>query len=157
MNVKELRAVLEDLESILASANAKSQSKDTAAFIKLLDGADEQPVEQFLQELESRLQQDPGPVGPVVDPSLVDRYVKLLRDSGTDHVAFDAVFGQLVKDRAVDKPGIEAIAFAYIGYADGRRNWPSRKAALDAIEEWFRRIVFDAAKSVQLEKARYAG
>lgn len=160
MQVKELRAVLEELRGILAAANAKSQSKDIATFLALFDGADEAPVDQFLRDLEQRLEV-PEAVQTVPvklpDRAVVVRHVTALRAADTDKGAFDAAFAQLKRDADIDKAEAEAIAFEYIGYADGRRAWPSKKSAMQAIEDWFKRLAYDAVRAVQLDKARYVG
>lgn len=160
VDVKELRIVLEELQGILSATNVRGASKDVASFLKLFNGHDDETVEQFLRDLESRLHERAEP--PVALPKkpdefVVGRYVRMLGDAGTDESAFDAAFAMLSADKAVGKVEAEAIAFEYIGYAGGRRTWPNRKPALQAIEDWFKHIAYEAVKMIQLDKARYTG
>ena len=159
MNVKDLRIVLEELHGILAATNAKPQSKDIAAFLGLLEGADDQPVEQFLQELEARLAERSVAVTPasvLANEQVVMRHVSALKAADADKAAFDAALQSIRRDQDIDKVEAEAIAFHYIGYDDGRTTWPNKKAALQAIEDWFKRLAFDAVRANSLAKARYA-
>ncbi len=160
MNVKQLSDTLQELHAILAATNAKGQARDVAAFMKLFEGAEEKEVSVFLDELKARLQLRAAPASEIAllpDQRVVAIYSQLLRNAGTDKPAFDAAFSQLKKDKAIDRAEAEAIAYEYIGFPDGRRSWPHRAAALQAIEDWFMDLAYDAVKSIQLDKARYVG
>jgi len=160
VNVKELRKVLEELQEILAAANARQPSKDVATFLKLFDGHEDETVSRFLSDLEARLKARTAPARSeprAADRIVVARYTSALREAGIDEPLFRRVFDQIGADKAVQKPEADAIAFDYIGYGGGRSRWPNRKAALTAIEDWFKHQAYEAVKMIQLEKARYAG
>jgi hypothetical protein len=79
----------------------------------------------------------------------VDEVVEALKAAGTDRATFNAalasVSGRLAK--------VNAIQHGYIG---GREGWPSKRAALQAIEETFRERAYQAVKLTQVDKARVA-
>lgn len=146
MNVRDLRKVLEDLSRILSASNARPASRDVASLGELLERHDGEPAEQFLQHLEGRLNEPP-----------VTRYSRLLREAGSNKSAFDAVFSMLTSDKEISKTDAAEIAFLYIGYSEGRSSWPNKKAALQAIQDWFKHIAYESVKAGRVEKARYAG
>jgi hypothetical protein len=153
MNVKELRAVLEDAEGILTAAGARGPSKDFRTFLELLQGRDDQPVAEFLAELRERLSgrqvaAHPQPKEP--DEDVVAYYVRHLHEAGTAKHVFDGVFSDLSSDRRVGKDEADAIAHAYTG---GRDRWPKKSEALRAIEDWFTDGTYQAAKMKQVDKA----
>jgi hypothetical protein len=156
MNVKELRQALEEAAGILAAAGAKGPSRDLGAFLKLFDGHDDQPVEQFLSDLKVRLDR-PAPVPKrerPPDEQTVERYVQRLRQVGTDKILFDSVFAEISNDRAIRKEEADAVAHKYIG---GRESWPTKREALEAIKQWFAHLAYQAVKLRTGEKASAFG
>jgi len=152
MYVREFREALEEAESILAAAGAKSRSKELHSFIDLLRAHDEQPVKAFLGDLRQRLNGLKPPPRPPkgVNEQTVVRYVERLRDASVDRGIFDRVLAELTKDKSVRKGEADAIAHRYTG---GRDKWPKKADALRAIADWFAREAYQAVKMKQVDKA----
>jgi len=70
-----------------------------------------------------------------------------LNAAGTDRAAFDAVIADIAK---LSKAEVNTIQKAYIG---GRDAWPTKRAALDALEMEFRERAYQEVKLQQVKKA----
>jgi hypothetical protein len=152
MNVRQLREALEEAAGIFAASGAKSQKEKIEAFLEIFHGHDDEEVAEFLAGLRQRLSQPDTPVErPRKQPDelIVERYVQRLRDTGTDKTAFDAVFAELSKDKALGKEEAEAIARQY---ADSRARL-DKKGALKEIKTRFSELAYQAVKMMQVDKA----
>jgi hypothetical protein len=152
MNVAELRRALEEAESILSSAGAKTPGKDLKAFLAILNGRDDQDVDAFFAELRQRLgasSATPKKPTRVAEEDTVQRYFQRLNDVGTDKAAFGVIFADLMKDKSVLKEEADAIAHRFTG---GRSQWPTKSDALTAISEWFEDKSYQAVKMHQVDK-----
>jgi hypothetical protein len=152
MNVKQLRAALQEAASIFEASGAKSQKDKVEAFLEIFRGHDEEAVPEFLAGLRQRLTQPDPPAGRSPrqpDELIVERYVQRLQDAGIDKIAFDAVFAALSKDKAIAKEEAEAIARRY---ADSRARLDKR-SALKEIKTRFSERAYQAVKLMQVDKA----
>jgi hypothetical protein len=137
MKVEELRAVLEDVQAIYESSGSGKPAKDFEEFIGLLDGYENQSVDEFLTALTALLK--PGsrtgaPGGKIPDAQVTAEFVERLAKAGTDDAQFEPLYAELGADRRVRAEEMNAIAH---GYIKGREKWPSRAAAYQAIKKKF--------------------
>ena len=145
MNVGAFRHAICELADILAASGAANKSQSLRAVAKLLDGHDEEAIEDYLAKLRRQLC-DSKPrrtQSSEINALAVAQYVRRLKDAGLDRTAFDAVVAELRQDEAVRKAEADAIAH---GYTAGRQQWPTKREALAAIETCFGARAFDAAK-----------
>ena len=152
MNVRQLREALEEAAGIFAASGAKAQKDKIEAFLEIFRGHDEEAVSEFLVGLRQRLSKPDTPVETPrnqPDELIVERYVQRLRDAGADKTAFDGVFTDLSKDKAVRKEEAEAIARQY---ADSRTRL-DKKGALKEIKTRFTERAYQEAKMIQVDKA----
>ncbi len=139
MKVKELRAIIEEIEGIYADAGATRPAADLADLLTLFDGCDDQDVDDFLEEVRklyvtpTRKKKTNRPAR-ILNERLIKRYVDALEDAGTDRAKFDPVFEELSADKVIHKDEMNAIQHRYI---KGRKVWATRKAALEAIHNSF--------------------
>ena len=138
MNVKELREAIGEIQDICEAAGAAKAAADLDELTQMFDGHEDQPVEDFLAHLRSLYA--PASSGQSAsknddaDSSVVEGYVARLKEAGTDRKAFERIFEVMTSDPQVRKAEANAIQHAYIG---GREAWPTKKAALKAVEKWF--------------------
>lgn len=135
MKVADLRNVLGEIEDIYAAAGAKGPADDLAELINLFDGPEDAEVSAVLEELRS-LYDAPKPDADATEPSdlnaaVVERHLARLASLPDDGSQDADTVNRLRDDKAVGKAEANAIQAAFIG---GRAAWPSRKAAIDAIE-----------------------
>lgn len=154
MKTGELKSALEDLGAVLTEAGAKAAAQDVDSLVKLLESHEHKSVDEFLEELCQSLR-GPGKKGagvaPAADEAVVVDHVDKLKGAGLDRAAFEAQLKALKADKRVGKPELDRIAHDFIG---GRDTWPSRKAALDAIQTRFNERAYQASKMKHLEKFR---
>jgi tryptophan 2,3-dioxygenase len=144
VNVKSLREAIRTIAEFLEASGAGPRGKSLHAVHDLLEGHDDESLEEFLAGLHDRSKESkPRALASAVNDSTVASYVQRLRATGTDKSAFDQVFDELTKDKMVRKAEADAIAHAYTG---GRRGWPTKRLALAAIATWFRGLAFDQTK-----------
>ena len=143
MNVKSLRAAVSSIADILATSGRR-QKPTLEMVVQLLEGHDEESLEEFLAGLRHRLAPPMGKRAiQELDQIAVAQYVRRLQEAGTDPTTFDSIFGDLSEDKAVRKVEANAIAQAYTG---GRPEWPTKQKALEAIKTWFGAIAFNETK-----------
>lgn len=154
MNTGELKSALADLEIVLTEAGAKAAALDVKSLVRLLETHEHKSVDEFLEELRQSLSA-PGKTGAEgsseADETVVGDHVDRLKGAGLDRAAFEAQLKALKADKRAGKPEIDRIAHAFIG---GRDAWPTRKAALDAIQTRFNERAYQASKMKHLEKFR---
>lgn len=146
MKVKVLRRTICDVADSLSASGIEARRQTLQSVIKLCEGYDEESVESFLARLRHQPNQPALAVSSrtkTINQVVVARYVRMLQAAGMQRNAFDEVFGALSKDTAVRKSEADTIAHVYTG---GRPKWPTKGAALKAIETWFNSRAFDEAK-----------
>jgi hypothetical protein len=144
VNVKSLREAIRTIADFLESSGAGPRGKSLHAVNDLLEGHDDESLEEFLAGLRHRSKKSQARAcSSVANDVTVASYVQRLRAAGTDKSAFEQVFGELTRDKMVRKAEADAIAHAYTG---GRTAWPSKRMALAAIATWFRGLAFDQTK-----------
>jgi hypothetical protein len=144
MTVSKLRRVLADLGSILTAAGSTKPTEDVARLAELMVGREQQPVEEFLEELRRD-------IAPLSSGEIVAVHIARLRDAGTDEVSFRHALQMLASDRAVKKAQADRVAHGYIG---GREKWPTRTAAVKAIEKEFELRLYDTSKMKEVARSR---
>ncbi len=135
MIVKKLIDAITGLGGILQAAGSNQAAEDVRSLRKVLPEDAQTDARHALADLRELLER--------AQTDLVDAYSKRLQDAGTDESAFDTVCGDLNKDKAIGKDEANAIAHQYTG---GRKKWPSRKAALDAIRKKFTERAYQEGK-----------
>jgi hypothetical protein len=144
VNVKSLREAIRTIADFLECSGAGPRGKSLHAVDDLLEGHDDESLEEFLAGLRHRSKESQARAFSLVANDVtVASYVQRLRAAGTDKSAFDQVFDELTKDKMVRKAEADAIAHAYTG---GRTGWPTKRMALAAIVTWFRGLAFDQTK-----------
>ena len=155
MNAGELVAALKDLRLVLIDAGAKSAAQDVDSLLKLFVSHEDEPLEEFLAGLSETLASGGGKRKPIQGASANERVVAdhlaALEGVGLNRSAFEAQLDALGRDKSAGKPELDRIAHGYIG---GRQTWPSRKAALAAIETRFNERAYQSSKMKHLEKFR---
>lgn len=142
MKVSELKDALGDLHDIYDAAGARKAASDIEELTRILDGHEHESVDAFLDALRDLYDVGAPPTGAngdSVDQQLVDHYVAALKKAVGAEPAFMSVLNEMRDDRRVRKVEANAIQHAFIG---GRKSWPSRKAAIAAIEATFKRDKF---------------
>ena len=143
MNVRSLRAAIGSIADILATSG-RQQKPTLETVVQLFEGHEEESFEEFLAGLRHRLALPMGKRAmQELNEIAVAQYVRRLQEAGTDATAFENIFGDLSKDKAVRKVEANAIAQAYTG---GRPKWPTKQKALEAIKTWFGTIAFNETK-----------
>ncbi len=150
MQVKDLQAVIEQIQLVFEDAGAKSAASDFAELQTLFEGCEDQSVDAFIADLRRLYVKAPAktPQG-AVNEVVVKRHTKALAEAGEDKSTFEAAVKALDADKAVRKSEMNAIQKAYIG---GRDAWPTRKAALDAITDTFARRAYQREAMKGIEK-----
>jgi hypothetical protein len=144
VNVKSLREAIRTITDFLEASGAGPRGKSLHAVTDLLEGHDDESLEEFLAELRDRSKESKTRACSAgMNDGTVASYVQRLRAAGTDRSAFDQVFAELTKDKMVRKAEADAIAHAYTG---GRPEWPTKRMALAAMTTWFRGLAFDQTK-----------
>ncbi len=117
MKVKELQIALQDIANVLEVAGTKSIQKDFQGILKLLDGADEQDLDLFLQDLESNLvaalKQSKTKKSPSFDKALVLNYTQKLHDADMDDKIFAQIVAEMKDDKNLHKAELVEIASLY--------------------------------------------
>ncbi len=113
MDVKELRAALERIESLYAAAGSTAAAKDLRSVADLLEGYEEKRVETFIAETKEILDKPAATRTSTVDLERVTRHADQLLAADIDQVAFDKALGQLDADPLVRKGEWAAIANRY--------------------------------------------
>ena len=144
MNVGKLRQVLMDVGAIFSAAGASKQVADLERIAALMKGRENQPVNQFLDELQTDL-------APLSTAAIIAAHVASLLKAGTDELAFRTAYDSVTRDAAVKKSEADHIAHGYIG---GREKWPNKKAAIEAIEKEFVARRYDASKMKEVARSR---
>ena len=144
MKVKELRAVLTELEAIYEAAGAVSPARGLENLIDVLGGDGEEEVDSFLDDIRrlfvgSKSSTRAG-LAPL-DEVAVERYARRLLDAGTNARAFAVVINELKSDKKIRRDEAGAILQCYIG---GRESWRSKGEAIDALERRFEGRRLDA-------------
>lgn len=144
MNVKSFREAIRTIATFLEASRAGPRSKSLHAVQDLLEGHDDETLEEFLAGLRHRSKESrPRAYSSAANDVIVTTYLQRLRAAGTDKSTFDQVFDEVSKDKMVRKAEADAIAHAYTG---GRPEWPTKRMALEAIATWFRGLAFDQTK-----------
>jgi hypothetical protein len=144
VNVKSLREAIRTIAEFLEASGAGPRGKSLHAVHDLLQGHDNESLEEFLAGLRHRsIESKPRAASSAANDLTVASYVQRLRAAGADKSDFDQIFGELTKDKMVRKVEADAIAHAYTG---GRPEWPSKRMAFEAIAIWFRGLAFDQTK-----------
>lgn len=144
MNVGKLRQLLVDVTAVFSAADSSKQAEDLGRVAELMKGKEHQPVEQFLDELRADI--EPLPLSEVLAG-----HIARLSSAGVDDFAFRKAFDALSKDKLIKKSETDVIAHGYIG---GRVKWPSKAAALEAIEKEFVARRYDASKMKEVARSR---
>lgn len=145
MHVKKLLDALEGIAAIVEAAGAKSAAKDIRAVKQLFDQGKDRSAESALNELGQILDSETGLIRA--------NYVNRLLEAGTIKSKFDVVCGALDKDKSVDKKLADTIADGYLNKdREGRKSWPNRKAAIDAIRRKFEERAYQEGKMRIVEK-----
>ena len=143
MNVRSLRTAIGSIAAIL-STSGRRQKPTLEMVVGLLEGHEEESLEEFLAGLRHRLTPPMGKRAiQELNQVVVAQYLRRLQQAGTETTTFENIFGDLCKDKAVRKVEANAIAQAYTG---GRPEWPTRQKALEAIKTWFGTITFNETK-----------
>lgn len=144
MNIGKLRQLLTDVGAVLASAGSTKQAEDLERVAGLMRGREHQPVEQFLDELRAD-------VAPPSIAEVIANHVARLTAAGVDEPSFRPALEALSKDKMIKKIEADRVAHGYIG---GREKWPSRAAAIEAIEKEFVSRRYDASKMKEVARSR---
>lgn len=118
MKVKELQNSLQDLAEVLELAGTKAVNSDVANILNLLDGEEEEELEDFLSQLEERLTaalKKTSAKSQVtnINRDVVDHYVVRLLDAAMDEQKFSSIATELKNDPQVRKPELAEIAKGY--------------------------------------------
>jgi hypothetical protein len=143
VNVKSLREAIRAVADCLKALGTRSRSQTLQAVDHLLEGHDDESLEEFLAALRHRSKERKLSCSSTTNNVTVLSYVQRLHAAGTDKSAFDRVFDELMRDKMVRKAEADAIAHAYTG---GRAEWPTKRRALEAIAIWFKGLAFDQTK-----------
>ncbi len=135
MIVKKLLDSLTGIASLLDAAGSKKVAADVRSSTQLFPSKTGGNADHALAELRELLSQEKA--------TLVSAYVARLGEAGTEDAAFNAVYADLSADKMIGKDEADAIAHAYTG---GRKSWPSRKAAVDAIRKKFVERAYQESK-----------
>jgi hypothetical protein len=135
MIVKKLIESLFGIASVLDAAGSKKVATDVRSAVKLVSADPDADAHMALAELRQILSQEKA--------SLAADYVLLLNEAGTDEATFGDVHARLSADKLIGKDEADAVAHRYTG---GRKQWPSRKAAVDAIRKKFVERAYQESK-----------
>lgn len=113
MDVKELRAALERIESLYAAAGSAGAAKDLRSVAHLLDGFDGKSVEAFLAETKEQLERPVSTKTAAADLERVTMHADQLLAAGIDQGEFDKALSELDVDEIVGKAEWAAIANRY--------------------------------------------
>ena len=133
MKVAELKMILAEIEEIYEVGGARKVAEDFAELQRLFEGAEEQDVDSFLDQLRKLYLPNRQPrlrVVEAIDELVVERYGKRLVELDSSGCEDQEIIRELTKDKAVRKSEANAIQHRFI---QGRETWPSRKAAIEAI------------------------
>lgn len=144
LKVSNLRQVLAEFGSLLTAAGAKKPAEDIGRLVELTVGREDQSTAAFFDELRADIKkQTPG--------ELVAKHIAHLQAASTDEVMFQRALRLLADDKSIRKSEANKVAHGYIG---GREKWPSRAAALAAIESEFAARCYEARKMKEVARSR---
>ncbi len=151
MKVAELREILAEVEAIFVASGAKRTAEDFKELQQIFEGSDDEQVDEFLEHLRKLYAPTKKPRLRLVEASndlLVEKYIKRLQQCSNDSSAVDKIISDLKSDGAVKKAEANAIQYRLI---KGREAWPSKKAAIEAIQKSFahRRREADQLKRIK--------
>lgn len=153
LNERELATVLAALRLFQRTDSAHSGPENDIASN---GGAIEPLSNAEIDDLCERLNVRPGiDDDQLPAESCVASYLARLRAAGTDEIAFDRVAGVLQCDGFMDAAQVGALAAAYTGNDDAQ--YPSRDAAVEAIEQEFYRLRGAAERDVKPRAASGRG
>jgi hypothetical protein len=112
MRVRDLRAVLKDIQRVFKISGAKTQETAFAKLSATLQGQDGQDLDSCLKAVEDEIQEASLP--------RVTTYLRRLGDIGLDEQAFRDFLEKLEKDRSLAKSDLITIVERYTGSADRR-------------------------------------
>lgn len=135
MMLQKLIDALAGLRHVIAASGSKKVSDGLKPLEELLQAQKSGDVASALHELRETLSRDKA--------RTLQLYVERLNQSGIDADAFARVAADLRADKFVDKEDADEIAHRYTG---GRKKWPTRAAALKAIQKKFDERVYQASK-----------
>jgi hypothetical protein len=143
MNLKRLRDIIADVADLVGASGTKRSADDVRALAQVLHGPDGRSADESIDELEDLISEE--------ERLARESYVKRLLGAGTDKSSFEPVYAELKNDRCILKEDADAIAH---DYTKGRKSWPSRKAALDAIRKKFVERAYQESKMRIVEKSK---
>jgi len=121
MKVGDLKKSLEDMAAILEVGGTKTARDDMASILSLLEGAEDQELDEFLASLEKRMAEalkktrarSRASRAQKVDDELVSHYAGRLKAAEMDEASFKAIAAELKNDPRVRKAELAAIAREY--------------------------------------------
>jgi hypothetical protein len=134
MLLKAFIDALDHLGALIGTAS-KASGNEVRALKNLFDPGEGRPISEALDDLRQVLQSQRTAVQA--------KYIERLRGAGTDETAFNTVMRELEKEKHLDKEMASAIAH---GYTDGRKEWPTAKAAFKAIRKTFDQRAYQESK-----------
>ncbi len=137
MKVKELRDVLSDLKSIYEDAGARSAALEVVNLVNLLDGHDEEPIEDFMADIRALIvgtRFSARSRSAPLDEVAIDLYLTRLQQAGRNRSEFARVLSDIRLDPKVRSHEANAILLRYIVGHEAKR---SKSAAIEAIEQRF--------------------
>lgn len=155
MKVAELRTVLEEVRAIYEASGSDKAAGDFSEFIGLLDGYEQQSVEDFLVALSNLLKTTTGSgEGKIAEAGTAASFIERLENAETNETEFKQVYAELGADKRVRAEEMNAIAH---GYIKGRDKWPSRSAAYQAIKKKFVERADRGSREAIINKVRRWG
>jgi hypothetical protein len=112
MRVRDLRAVLEGIRSVLKTARASSHEKALGKVASGLEGHDDAPLASYLEHLRRKADEATAP--------LADQFARRLSLVNLDEEKFNQVIQDLKQTRKLKKADLQKIAAAYTGSFDRR-------------------------------------
>jgi hypothetical protein len=113
MDTKELKTVLERIQSLYEAGGAATAAKELQSVVGMLDGHDGQSVEDFIAETQRLLTKTTTTQSQISNAEVVDVHAERLIAAGLDWSRFTAALEALDSDRNAKKPEWAAIANRY--------------------------------------------
>jgi hypothetical protein len=135
MDLRGLRNALSDISALVLESGGKKSANEIATIATLLEGDDNTPVVNAIENLTARLENE--------KETLRRDYVQQLLESEHDDQKFADSYQALSADRRAAKEDVDAIAHLY---TSGRLKWNSRKAALAAIQDKYEERAYQRSK-----------
>src|SRR5262245_32005272 len=117
MNVAELRTVLEEVQAIYEASGSDKPAGDLRDFIDLLEGYENESVDEFLAGLSTLLKVGSSKGGleaKLPGLQIVASFIERLTAAGTNPDQFDPVYTELGASKQVRIEEMNAIAHGYI-------------------------------------------